>query len=285
MNMGCTTRLRARAGSRASRMRPASHAISGVTVGVGLALMGLALMACSGENDPAPDGPMASPAPAAAGASTGSPGAAPAANGPSPGVANYDRPLGMPIGQGASGNVPVPAAPPEAPAPAPDEDLAVDEDLEIPVFVPMEDPPPCAGCVEFKVDVDDINQRDSFVYAASTTNVTRVVWTIIVPFNSDQLFVQPFVDNVFGTFTDLDANAFAVDTPVQLVHQYSGNAGTVGLAVGSSGAWTGDMTLSVFVDSVTLEGADPAASRTFDMDVGGFVVGSNTHNPQIEYHP
>lgn len=256
-----------------NRSRPA---LQGATLG-----LCLALSACSGENDPAVEGAMSAPGSAAPSAPNGSP-AGPGGSGVSPGVANYDRPVGMPIGQGASGTVPVPDAPPVA---TPDEDVAVDEELEIPVFVPMEEPPPCTGCVELRVDVNDINQRDNFVFGASATNVTRVVWTIIVPFNSDQLFVQPFVDSAYGAFTDLDANAFAVDTPVQLVHQYSGNAGTVGLAVGSSGAWTGDMTMSVFVDSVTLEGADAAANRTFDADVGGFVVGSNTHNPQIIYHP
>jgi hypothetical protein len=277
MKMGCTKTSRAHADERPSGVNRSRLFLPGATLG-----LCLALGACSGEDDPAMAGSMSSPGSVTPGRANGSP-PAPGGSGVSPGVANYDRPLGMPIGQGASGNVP---APPDTPAvPTPDENVAVDEDLEIPVFVPMEEPPPCTGCVEFRVDVDDINQRDNFVFGASATNVTRVVWTLIVPFNSDQLFVQPFVDNVYGTFTDLDANAFAVDTPVQLVHQYSGTAGTVGLAVGSSGAWTGDMTMSVFVDSVTLEGADAAASRTFDADVGGFVVGSNTHNPQIVYHP
>jgi len=172
----------------------------------------------------------------------------------------------------------------ENPEATPD-DVEAGEDIEIPVFTPPEETPPCNGCVELNVDVNDINQRDNFVFSGGGASVTRVVWTIIVPFNSDQLFVQPFVDNNYGTFTDLDANAFAVDTPVQLVHQYSGVASTVGLAVGSSGAWTGNMTMSVFVDSVTLEGADPSASRTFDTDAQGLVVGSTAHNPKIVYHP
>jgi hypothetical protein len=279
MKMGCT-KTSAHASERTGVVKRSRPALPAAALG-----LCLALGACSGADDAALAGAMPAPGSAAPSATTGSP-AGPPGGGASPGVANYDRPLGMPIGQGASGNVPAPAEPAVTPPVAtPDENVAVNEEIEIPVFVPMAEPPPCTGCVEFKVDVDDINQRDSFVFAASATNVTRVVWTVIVPFNSDQLFVQPFVDNAYGTFTDLDANAFAVDTPVQLVHQYSGNAGTVGLAVGSSGAWTGDMTMSVFVDSVTLEGADAAASRTFDTDVGGFVVGSNTHNPQIVYHP
>ncbi len=204
-------------------------------------------------------------------------------NAGSPGVDDLDRPPGMPIGQGVSsgGALPAPGA---DPAP-PDESAAAGEELGIPVFAPPVEAAPCSGCVELNVDVNDINQRDNFVFSPGTVTVTRVVWTVVVPFNSDQLFVQPFVDNVYGTFTDLDANAFAVDTPVQLVQEYSGPASTVGLAVGSSGAWTGNMTMAVFVDSVTLEGADPAASRTFDADVGGLVLGSNANNPQIVHHP
>jgi hypothetical protein len=190
----------------------------------------------------------------------------------------------MPIGRGPSEDAP-PAAELGAPE-APGEDPNSNEDIDIPVFMPMEDEPPCSGCLELNVDVDDINQRDNFVYAPGPgTNVTRVVWTIVVPFNSDQLFVQPFVDNSYGTFTDLDANAFAVDTPIDVIHEYSGPAGTVGIAVGSSGAWTGNMTMSVYIDAVTLEGAPATASRTFDDGEGGFVVGSNTNNPKIVYHP
>jgi hypothetical protein len=81
---------------------------------------------------------------------------------------------------------------------------------------------------------------------------------------------SPGDDHDAQTFTDLDANAFAINEPVQLVHEYAGTASTVGLAVGSSGAWTGDMTMSVFVDSVTL---------------GGLVVGSNAHDAKIVYPP
>jgi hypothetical protein len=188
----------------------------------------------------------------------------------------------MPIGQSAPEGVD-PAA--EDPVPVPEQGAQASEDLDIPVFTPMEEAPPCSGCVELNVDVNDINQRATFAFDGGGATVTRVVWTIIVPFNSDQLFVQPFVDSSYGTYTDLDANAFAVDTPVQLVHQYSGPASTVGIAVGSSGAWTGNMTLSVFIDSVMLEGADPSASRTFEVDQGGFVAGANSQNPKIVYHP
>jgi hypothetical protein len=199
-----------------------------------------------------------------------------------PGVANYDRPAGMPIGRGpggpSEGNV---SGAPIVP-PAPEDE----GQLEIPVF---EDPgvdaaPPCNGCVELNVLVNDINQRDDFVFSAGGVNVTRVVWTIIVPFNSDQLFVQPFVDAAYGTYTDLDANAFTVGTPVQLVHQYSGSANTVGLAIGSAGAWTGNQTMRVYVDSVTLEGA-ASGSRTFDADAQGVANRTNAHQPRVVYHP
>jgi hypothetical protein len=236
----------------------------------------LALAACSGGDGAGPEGP----APAMFMPGSPIPTTLPPAD-PAPGVSNYDRPLGMPIGQAAPAGEDEPGNVPSTP----DDDAPVDEDIEIPVFMPMDEPPPCSGCVELNLDVNDINQRGTFVFNGGGGNVTRVVWTIIVPFNSDQLFVQPFVDNNYGTYTDLDANAFAINTPVQLVHQYSGPASTVGLAVGSSGAWTGNMTMSVFVDAVTLEGADPSASRTFDADEGGMVAGANSQNPKIVYHP
>jgi len=240
----------------------------------------LAVAACSGGDDPEGSGPggffMPGPTTAGSGGTT-----LPPAD-PAPGVSNYERPLGMPIGQAA----PEPGAAPSAENPGtPDDGVEAGEDIEIPVFTPEDEPPPCSGCVELNVDVSDINQRNSFVFSGGGATVTRVVWTIIVPFNSDQLFVQPFVDNNYGTFTDLDANAFALDTPVQLVHQYAGPASTVGLAIGSSGAWTGNMTMSVFLDSVTLEGADPSVSRTFDSDAQGLLVASGLYNAKIVYHP
>lgn len=202
------------------------------------------------------------------------------------GVDNYDRPPGMPIGRGTPSNgeapsVSVPLAT-GGTGPSPTD---VD-DLEIPDFeAPEEDAPPCSGCVELNTDVNDINQRDDFVFSAGNVAVTRVVWTIIVPFNSDQLFVQPFVDGSYGTYTDLDANAFPVDTPIELVHAYTGNANLVGLAIGSAGAWTGDMTMSLFVDSVRLEGAGAAASRTFDAGVDGLATRSNMRSPRVVFHP
>lgn len=202
------------------------------------------------------------------------------------GVRGYDRAPGMTIGQGATVDT---EGEPDEPmlglGGAPNTPSEDPDDIEIPTFeTPTEDPPPCAGCVELNVDVSDINQRDTFAFSAGGVNVTRVVWTLIIPFNSDQLFVQPFVDSAYGTYTQLHANTFAIDTPVQLVHQYSGPANNVGLALGSSGAWTGNMTMSIFVDAVTLEGAD-AASKTFDADAQGLTARSAARNPQVVFHP
>jgi hypothetical protein len=262
------------------KMRPRGFALGSIALLV-------AASACSGGGGPSDEGAML-PNAAGQGSSSG--------NGPSAGAGNgvlgFNRPPGMPIGRGVSsgeGN--------ETNEPGAEGSSAVagsggevipggSDEVEIPVFdVPSEDPPPCSGCVELNADVNDINQRDSFVFSAGGVSVTRVVWTIIIPFNSDQLFVQPFVDSNYGTYTDLDANAFPIDTPVQLVHAYTGNASTVGLAIGSAGAWTGNMTMSVFVDAVTLEGADPAASLSFDGGVEGLGVGSNSRNPGVVFHP
>jgi hypothetical protein len=173
----------------------------------------------------------------------------------------------------------------DEPADAPD-DSTEDDPLDIPTFETPDEPsgPPCSGCAELNILVDDINQRDDFVFDAGGVNVTRVVWTILLPFNSDQLFVQPFVNGTYGTYTQLHANDFALNTPIELVHQFSGSAGTVGLAIGSSGAWTGDMTMSIFVDAVTLEGAN-GASRTFDNGLQGLANRTNAHNAAVQYHP
>lgn len=202
------------------------------------------------------------------------------------GVANYNRPPGMPIGRGAPSGEGVPVVNGPVGAGGSQASPTDVDDLEIPDFgAPEDKPPPCSGCLELNTDVNDINQRDEFVFSAGNVAVTRVVWTIIVPFNSDQLFVHPFVDGIYGTYTDLDANAFPVDTPVELVQVYAGNANQVGLGIGSAGAWTGDMTMSLFVDSVRLEGANAAVSRTFDAGVDGFAARSNTRNPRVVFHP
>jgi hypothetical protein len=242
------------------------------------------LCACSSED--------ASPNVEQAGLPNSASGQGAAANGAQPGsiagVRGQGRPAGMLIGQGASGNTDEtrnPVLEGNGGTSSPNDG---ESDIEIPIFDSPDDvPPPCSGCVELNVDVNDINQRDDFVFSAGGVNVTRVVWTLIIPFNSDQLFVQPFVDSSYGTFTDLDANAFTIDTPVQVAHQFRGTANNVGIAIGSSGAWTGNMTMSVFVDSVTLELEDaPAtASRTFDADAQGLASRSAAHNPKVVFHP
>jgi hypothetical protein len=249
---------------------------------LGSALLGSALTACSSDEGSDPAGAVLPNTPPPAG-SSGKPPTGAGGSDSAPGVDNFNRPPGMPIGRGV-GQGPTEGDPTGAPlVPSQPDD---DGEIEIPVFeTPDEDQgPPCAGCLELNIHVDDINQRDDFVFSAGGVNVTRVVWTIIVPFNSDQLFVQPFVDASYGTYTDLDANAFAVDTPIQLVHEFSGSANTVGLAIGSAGAWTGDMTMSVFVDSVTLEGST-AASRSFDSDAQGMATRTSAHEPRVVYHP
>jgi hypothetical protein len=158
--------------------------------------------------------------------------------------------------------------------------------LDIPVFDQATDDlgPPCSGCVELNLDVSDINQRDEFAFDAGGAAVTSITWTLVVPFNSDQLFVQPFVGGAYGTYTALHVNTFAQNTPVEFVHAFSGSAGQVGLAMGSSGAWTGNMRMSVFVEAVTLVGAD-GASRTFDMGAEGLAARSATNNPGVVYYP
>jgi len=259
-----------------------------------LVQLALLLAACSAEDGDRSDAPAfqdgAGPAPGNATSAGVNTAAGGAGTGETTGVGNYDRPLGMPIGQGAAGNDEAPGAsgdtaldPGQTPAAADGDDA-----IEIPVFEAPDDGPPCAGCVELQMLVNDINQRDDFVFdAGGMAGVTRVVWTIVVPFNSDQLFVQPFVDNAFGTYTDLDANAFAIDTPVQLEHilPAAANAGSIGLAIGSAGAWTGDMVMSLFVESVTIEANGTSASRSFDASAEGLATRTNAHQPRVVYHP
>ena len=249
-------------------------------------LAGAALAACSSEDggtteSPAPFTPGDSAAPAGMSQPSGAGGAA------STDVGNYDRPAGMLIGQGASGSGESPAAG-EGTALDPADPSDVDGEIAIPVFEDDGDAPPCVGCVELQMLVNDINQRDEFMFnLGGMAGVTRVTWNIIVPVNSDQLFVQPFVDNAYGTYTDLDANAFAIDTPAQFVHTLAGatSATNVGLAIGSAGAWTGDMVMSLFVDSVTIEANGTSVTRSFDAGVEGLATRTSAHQPQVVFHP
>ncbi len=204
-------------------------------------------------------------------------------------VGNLHRPRGMPIGTGSSGGeLEDPEARDEEPA-ASAADLTNNADLSIPKFeAPAPGPEsasvPCSGCVELNVDVNDINQRDEFVFAAGGTPVTRVVWTIRVNFNSDQLAVQPFIDTQYGKYTNLHVNSFPLGAPVAVEQEFSGRARTIGLAVGSSGAWTGNQTMSVFVDAVSVEGS-PSRTLSFESDAEGLAPRTSAHNPKLVLHP
>ena len=162
------------------------------------------------------------------------------------GVNGYERPPGMPIGTGASGGE------------LPDPPSLDNSDLAIPEHAPKPEAPPppvpCDGCVELQVYVNDINQRDEFAVELGGVAVTRVVWTVRVNFNSDQLAVQPFVDDVYGKYTNLHVNTFPLGAPVEVEQALERNAQRIGLVIGSSGAWTGDQRISVFVDAVRIEG-------------------------------
>lgn len=205
-----------------------------------------------------------------------------------PGVGRYHRPPGMPIGAGASGATDESEWASDDDPPASPAELTRNADLTIPKFTAPETdgapPAPCTGCVELDVDVNDINQRDEFVLDAGGTPIKRVVWTIRVNFNSDQLAVQPFIDTKYGKFTSLHVNTFPLGAPVPVEQEFDGKARTIGLVVGSSGAWTGNQTMSVFVDSVSVEGSPP---RTISFDGGpeGLVPRTHAYNPKVVFHP
>jgi hypothetical protein len=143
---------------------------------------------------------------------------------------------------------------------------------------------PCAGCLELQVDVDDINQRDEFAFAANGVRVTRVVWTILVNFNSDQLAVQPFVNDKRGKYTSLHVNTFPLGKPVDVEQEFKGNAETVGLVVGSSGAWTGNQTMSVFIDAVRVEGPE-TYTKSFATGDDGLAPRTQKYNAKTVIHP
>jgi hypothetical protein len=213
-------------------------------------------------------------------ASTGcAAGASARANAEQPaGVHGYGRPSGMPIG--ASG----PRDALEALEPAPPEVSAEDDVPEPASPVPSAARVPCAGCVELNVKVDDINQRDEFAFAVDGARVTKVTWTIRVNFNSDQLAVQPFIDGERGKYTELHVNTFPLGAAVSVEQEHTGRAHAIGLVVGSSGAWTGDQTMSVFVDSVRVEGM-PAFEKTFASDAEGLAARTHQHEARLVVHP
>lgn len=205
---------------------------------------------------------------------------------PAGGVRGFGRPPGMPIGTGGSGvahalqDEDPDAVPPEA------RDGA---ELKIPHFsappaLPSVAAAPCSGCVELQVDVSDINQRDEFAMALGGVQLKRVVWTVLVNFNSDQLAVQPFVDGVYGKYTSLHVNTFPLGTAVEVAQELKGRAQQVGLKVGSSGAWTGNQTMSVFVTGLRIEGPG-AVNRTFDAGPEGFAPRTQSRNPRLVFHP
>jgi hypothetical protein len=209
---------------------------------------------------------------------------------PATGVGHFHRAPGMPIGTGASGDEldDAEAAAGDELAPSAAE-LTHNADLAIPHFAAppagaAPAPVPCTACVELNVDVDDINQRDEFAFAAGGTPVERVVWTIRVNFNSDQLAVQPFIDTKYGKYTNLHVNTFPLGAAVPVEQPFSGRAQTIGLVVGSSDAWTGNQTMSVFVDSVSIEGS-PSRILSFEHDAEGLAPRTSAHNPQLVLHP
>jgi hypothetical protein len=203
------------------------------------------------------------------------------------GVGHYDRPPGMPIGTGATSEE---RAAREARALLAEGggEASDNRDVAIPRFeqTPERPPPatvPCAGCVELQVDVSDINQRDEFAFDARGARITRVVWTLLVSFNSDQLAVQPFVDKERGKYTALHVNTFPLGAPVQVEQIYSGSAQQIGLVVGSSGAWTGNQTMSVFVDAVSVEGPG-GFQKSFAADAEGLEARTHEHRPHVVAH-
>ena len=196
------------------------------------------------------------------------------------GIARYGRPGGMPIGTGIGGST----AQLEDADGTPPPEVTGNTALPIPKYdVAGPPPPPCSGCVELSVVLNDINQRDEFALDARGASVTRVTWTLLVNLNSDQLAVQPFVNDRKGKYTEIDANAFPLGKPVELVQEFQGTAQRVGLIVASSGAWTGAQRVSVFVDAVRAEG--PGGFRkTFDSSAEGFTPRTQTREPRVDFH-
>jgi hypothetical protein len=217
-------------------------------------------------------------------------GASPLDDGASARVGRARRPLGMPIGTGAAGGAlergegaPTTVAALDTP---PAEVTAGREASAPPALAAATTAAavPCAGCLELQVDVDDINQRDEFAFMTDGGPITRVVWTLRVNFNSDQLAVQPFVDTERGKYTALHVNTFPLGQPVEVVQDFKGKGRSVGLVVGSSGAWTGNQTMSVFIDSVSVEGLH-GSTRSFATDAEGIAPRTSTRNPKIVIHP
>lgn len=251
------------------------------SVAAAAALAGLLSLACACSDSSSSSGQQMSGLQPFGSAPGSAAGAAAVAAPPSV-IDGFGRAPGMPIGTGAPDDPAgaAPAAPPAASGSGQDSD-----DVEIPVFDQPGAPAaaPCSGCVELSAILDDINQRSDFAFDAGGVQVTRVVWTILLTFNSDQLFIRSFVDGNEGPYTGMGANVFGqLGTPVQFVQTFSGTATNVGIAFGSQGAWTGDQRISVYVDSVTLEGPN-SVTRTFDADAGGFAPRGGDRQPMVQF--
>ena len=253
-------------------------------LGRSMGLVLLSLVACSGDPDAAPETGQAGNTPGSSNSGRAGSGSNPSNSGPAVVIDGFGRAPGMAIGQGAGDEV----DDGETTTPLPlDPDQRDPDDVEIPVFeTPApEVVAPCTGCVELSAVIDDINQRSDFTFNAGGVAITGVTWTILIPFNSDQLFMRSFVNGSDGTYTFMSANLWPMlNTRVQFVQQINTTATTVGFAIGSAGAWTGDQRISIFVDSVTLEGA-PNAGKTFDADAGGITPRSTERSPSVVFHP
>jgi hypothetical protein len=205
---------------------------------------------------------------------------------PYPEVAGLDRGPGMPIGQGAAGPgderglEALPANPTTNPT----------QEVDIPTFdesIEGELSVPCGGCVELNVVVNDINQRNDFEFTIEEAAITRIVWTLVTPFNSDQLFIRSLINGVTGPYRQLHVNDFPIDIPFEAEQIYFGAPATrIGMSMGSSGAWTGNQPMRLFVDEVTMELED-GSTRTYTFDEGleGMAARTEERQAHVVHHP
>jgi hypothetical protein len=207
------------------------------------------------------------------------------------GVQRFGRPSGMPIGtaEPRTTQPPLNDADDLAPAELRSVGALATPQLQAVAALPAVGAIPCGGCVELQVDVSDINQRDEFAITCDGLAPERVVWTVLVNFNSDQLAVQPFVDDVYGKYTSLHVNTFPLGAAVEVVQELDGKARAkrahqVGLKVGSSGAWTGNQRMSVFVAELRIEGPG-AMHHAFEADAEGLEPRTRSRNPSVVFHP
>ncbi len=199
-------------------------------------------------------------------------------------IENYGRGKGMPIGtRGAT-------EPPELAEPLAPGEAERLQSLSIPRFEARDEgrrarPAPCRECLELNVYVRDINQRDEFALSVGGEALIEVIWTLRVNFNSDQLAVQSFIDEERGPYTKLDVQHFPLGEPVALKQSFRGRAERVGLVVGSSGAWTGDQVLELFVDSLELVGPKQKRLLKLAGTTAGIEAATHEHQPKVVVHP